>query len=57
LACRWSPLKEQSLSKGKATFDYLTEDQTRLYPAAAFEEMGADLLKLVVGRRAQLERI
>ena len=39
-------LKEQSLSKGKGIFDYLTEDQTRLYPAAAFEEMGGDLLKL-----------
>ena len=43
-------LKEGSLSKGKATFDYLTEDQTRLYPAAAFEEMGADLLRLATGQ-------
>jgi hypothetical protein len=42
--------KEGSLTKGKATFDYLTEDQTRLYPAAAFEEMGADLLRLASGR-------
>ena len=54
-------LREKSLRKGKATFDYLTEDQTRLYPAAAFEEMGGDLLKLVsqqTGRRlSEFERL
>lgn len=38
-----------SLSKGKATFDYLTEDQTRLYPAVAFEQIGSDLLQLAQG--------
>ena len=38
-----------SLSKGKASFDYLTEDQTRLLPAIAFEQAGADLLQLVGG--------
>ena len=43
-------VQEASLSKGKAIFDYMTEDQTRLYPAAAFEEMGADLLQLVTGK-------
>lgn len=43
-------IRERSLVKGKAMFDYLTEDQTRLYPAAAFEEMGADLLRLASGR-------
>lgn len=57
----WMALKEKSLGKGKATFDYLTEDQTRLYPAAAFEEMGADLLKLVSGESgrnlSQFERL
>ena len=42
--------REGSLIKGKASFDYLTEDQTRLYPAAAFEEMGADLLRLATGQ-------
>lgn len=47
-------LRDRSLAKGKAMFDYLTEDQTRLYPAAAFAEMGADLLRLARGeaRRA-----
>lgn len=39
-------LTSGSLKKGKAVFDYFTEDQTRLYPAAAFEEIGADLLRL-----------
>jgi hypothetical protein len=46
-------LQEASLNKGKAIFDYMTEDQTRLYPAAAFEEMGADLLKLVSGKTSR----
>lgn len=35
-----------SLGKGKAAFDYLTEDRTRLYPAVALEQIGADLLRL-----------
>ncbi|NJD24089.1 MAG: hypothetical protein FIB06_01650 [Betaproteobacteria bacterium] len=43
-------LKEGSLKRGKAVFDYLTEDRTRLYPAAAFEEVAADLLRLAAGR-------
>ncbi len=42
-------LANGSLRQGKATFDYLTEDRTRLYPAAAFEEIGADLLRLASG--------
>jgi hypothetical protein len=43
-------LKERSLKRGKAVFDYLTEDRTRLYPAAAFEEVAADLLRLAAGQ-------
>lgn len=39
-----------SLRGGKASFDYLTEDRTRLLPALAFEEAGADLLRLVSGK-------
>lgn len=42
-------LASGSLNKGKASFDYLTEDQTRLLPAVAFEQVGADLLQLVGG--------
>lgn len=43
-------LTEGGLSKGKAAFDYLIEDQTSLMPAVAFREMGADLLKLADGK-------
>ncbi len=37
---------ERSVEKGRAAFDYLTEDQTRLFPAAAFEEIGGEMLRL-----------
>jgi hypothetical protein len=40
---------DRSLTKAAQTFDYLTEDQTRLFPAAAFEDIGADLLGLATG--------
>ena len=30
------------MAKARIAFDYLNEDQTRLMPAAAFEECGAD---------------
>jgi hypothetical protein len=39
-------LHDRSLAKAAQTFDYLTEDRTRLLPAAAFEEVGARLLQL-----------
>ena len=39
-------LREGSLSKAAKTFNYLTEDRTRLFPAVAFEEIAADLLRL-----------
>ena len=40
-----------NLAQGKLQFDYLTEERTRLYPAAAFEEIGADLLRLATNGR------
>lgn len=43
-------LQTGSLSKGKAIFDYFTEDQTRLFPATAFEQASADLLQIVGGK-------
>lgn len=43
-------LKNRSLAKGKAMFDYLTEDRSRLFPAVAFEQAGADLLRIVSGK-------
>ena len=42
-------LAKASLRRGKESFDYLTEDRTRLFPALAFEQAGADLLQLVSG--------
>ncbi|QYF94758.1 hypothetical protein KY495_06105 [Massilia sp. PAMC28688] len=39
--------KEQSLTKGRQIYDYLTEEQVRLYPAVAFEAAGNDLMQLV----------
>ena len=38
--------KERSVAKARVAFDYLIEDQTRLMPAAAFEECGAAALRL-----------
>ena len=37
---------QRSLAKARTACDYLLEDQTRLMPAAAFEEAGASLLAL-----------
>ena len=37
---------EGSLFAGCKASDYLSEDTTRLFPAAAFEEAGADLLRM-----------
>jgi hypothetical protein len=38
--------KEGKVSSARTTYEYLTEDRTRLMPAAAFEEVTADLLRL-----------
>jgi hypothetical protein len=46
-------LRNRSVAKAAQTFDYLTEDQTRLLPAAAFEEIGAEMLRLATGRSAR----
>jgi hypothetical protein len=37
--------KERSLTKGRAIYDYLTTEKTRLYPAQTFDAMGNDLLQ------------
>jgi hypothetical protein len=42
-------LRKRNLRTATEAFDYLTEDQTRLLPAAAFEEVGADLLRMATG--------
>jgi hypothetical protein len=47
--------KDMSLESGRKIYDYLTEEQVRLYPAVAFEALGDDLLQLV-GARPGLAR-
>ncbi|MDE2360592.1 MAG: hypothetical protein KGL70_14560 [Betaproteobacteria bacterium] len=46
LAIPWTLAREHSISKARMASEYLSEDATRLFPAAAFEEIGADLLRL-----------
>lgn len=43
----YSSLTDWSFASGTKTFNYLTEERTRLYPRVAFEALGNDLLKLV----------
>ncbi len=40
-------IKDRSLDSGRQSFDYLREEQTRLYPAVAFDAAGNDLLNLL----------
>jgi hypothetical protein len=40
---------EGSLQSGRKAYDYFTEEQTRLYPAVAFDALGRDLLRLLNG--------
>ncbi|MBS4098140.1 MAG: hypothetical protein KGZ83_15015 [Sulfuricella sp.] len=42
-----------SLGDARKIYDYLTAETTRLYPAAAFDAMGEDLLNLAQGRAAR----
>ena len=58
----FAALRERSLSKALDAFDYLNEDQTRLLPAAALEEIFASLHALLQGdaegkARGTLERM
>ncbi|HEX3632767.1 MAG TPA: hypothetical protein VHZ01_09695 [Casimicrobiaceae bacterium] len=46
LAVPWVALRERSITRARQAFDYLSEDGTRMFPAAAFEETAADLLRL-----------
>jgi len=49
LSVPYNALRERNADKTVQLYDYLTEDRTRLLPAVAFEEMGADLLRLAMG--------
>ena len=46
-------LRGRRLAKAMQTFDYLTEERTRLLPAVGFEEIGADMLRLATHRPAR----
>jgi hypothetical protein len=46
LSVPYFALRERSADKAAQIYDYFAEDRTRLFPAAAFEEIGADLLRL-----------
>jgi hypothetical protein len=43
----YSSATDLSFASGKRTFHYMTEERSRLYPRAAFETVGQDLLALV----------
>jgi hypothetical protein len=51
LALPWVGLTSGQLKQGRASFDYLTEERTCLFPQLAFEQAGADLLRLAGGAR------
>jgi len=43
----YSSATDRSFARGKRTFHYMVEERSRLYPRAAFETLGRDLLTLV----------
>jgi len=45
LGVPYALVKYRSVRQARNAYEYLDEDATRLYPAAAFEEVGADLLR------------
>ena len=46
----YKAITKLSLKEGRKAYDYLNEEQTRLYPAVAFDAAGQDLLQLVTGK-------
>lgn len=46
----YKAITKLSLKEGRKAYDYLNEEQTRLYPAVAFDAAGQDLLQLVSGK-------
>ncbi|MDQ1919967.1 hypothetical protein [Massilia pseudoviolaceinigra] len=49
--------KDMSLASGRKIYDYLTEEQVRLYPAVAFEAAGNDLLQLVGATKGKARKL
>lgn len=50
LAYPYKSIADRSFASGKQAYDYLMEEQTRLYPAAAFDALGRDLLRIASDR-------
>lgn len=48
----YKTLADRSFASGKEAYDYLMEEQTRLYPAAAYDAAGRDLLRIAGGSRS-----
>lgn len=46
----YKAITKLSLKEGRKAYDYLNEEQTRLYPAVAFDAAGQDLLQLLQGK-------
>ena len=42
----YKSIADRSFASGLQAYDYLSEEQTRLYPAAAYEAAGRDLLRI-----------
>ena len=49
----YKAILDRSLASGRQAYEYLNEEQTRLYPAVAFEAAGQDLLHLLAGRTSR----
>lgn len=42
----YKSIEDRSFASGKQAYDYLIEEQSRLYPAAAYDAAGRDLLRI-----------
>ena len=49
LSIPWTLVTERSVRTARVAYEYLTSDRTRLFPAVAFETVGAELLRLASG--------
>ena len=45
----YKAITERSFTSGREAYDYLSEEQTRLYPAAAYDAAGRELLRVASG--------
>ncbi len=45
----YKAMTEMSFASGKEAYDYMSEEQSRLYPAAAYDAAGRDLMRIAAG--------